>query len=63
MHLPKKMLKALRLLINSDSIRIIFFSMHLISRLCGGVFCFTVAICPNRDVSWGMSEADLLFIQ
>jgi hypothetical protein len=27
--------------------------MHLISRLCGGVFCFTVAVCPSRDVSLG----------
>jgi len=26
--------------------------MHLISRPCGGVFCFTVAICPNREVPW-----------
>jgi hypothetical protein len=28
----------------------IFFSTHLKYGLWGGVFCFTVAICPGKDV-------------
>jgi hypothetical protein len=35
--------------------------MHLISRPCGGVFCFTVAICPNREVSWGDVRSGFTF--
>jgi len=30
--------------------RSLFFSMHFISRLYGGVLCFVVAICPGINV-------------